>query len=110
MVIIASINLILFSLDDFKILTFVNDPLFIFDDTLIHQSFNEEDDLRFCAFIDIIRPSHFDNIIKLILKTIGLLLKNISLVVSSEVTSFTLEPLSVPIKSLYGQGVTSTSS
>jgi len=27
------------------------DPLFIFDDTLIHQSFNEEDDLRYCAFI-----------------------------------------------------------
>ena len=36
------------------------DPLFIFDDTLIHQSFNEEDDLRYCAFIDIIRPSHFE--------------------------------------------------
>ena len=46
------------------------------DDTLIHQSFNEEDDLRFCAFIDIIRPSHFDNIIMLILKAVGLLLKN----------------------------------
>ena len=40
-------------------------PLFIFDDTLIHQSFNEEDDLRYCAFIDIIRPSYFDNIMKL---------------------------------------------
>ena len=53
-----------------------NDPLFIFDDTLIHQSFNEEDDLRFCAFIDIIRPSHLDNIIKLILKSVGFLLKN----------------------------------
>ena len=52
------------------------DPLFIFDDTLIHQSFNEEDDLRFCAFIDIIRPSHLDNIIKLILKSVGFLLKN----------------------------------
>ena len=52
------------------------DPLFIFDDTLIHQSFNEEDDLRYCAFIDIIRPSYFENIMKLILNGIGLVLKN----------------------------------
>ena len=51
-------------------------PLFIFDDTLIHQSFNEEDDLRYCAFIDIIRPSYFENIMKLILSGVGFLLKN----------------------------------
>ena len=51
-------------------------PLFIFDDTLIHQSFNEEDDLRYCAFIDIIRPSYFDNIMKLVLSGVGFLLKN----------------------------------
>ena len=52
------------------------DPLFIFDDTLIHQSFNEEDNLRYCAFIDIIRPSYFDNIMKFILSGVGFLLKN----------------------------------
>ena len=51
------------------------DPLFIFDDTLIHQSFNEEDNLRYCAFIDIIRPSNFDNIMKSILIGVGFLLK-----------------------------------
>ena len=34
-----------------------NDPLFIFDDTLIHQSFNESDKPRYCVFVDIIRPS-----------------------------------------------------
>ena len=61
---------------DGRIHKWKSDPLFIFDDTLRHQSFNEEDDLRFCAFIDIIRPSHFDNIIKLILKAVGFLLKN----------------------------------
>ena len=38
--------------------------------------FNEEDDLRYCAFIDIIRPSYFENIMKLILNGIGLVLKN----------------------------------
>lgn len=32
--------------------------LFIFDDTLIHQSFSKEDNFRYCAFIDIIRPSY----------------------------------------------------
>ena len=26
------------------------DPLFIFDDTLIHQSFNEEDNSRYCIY------------------------------------------------------------
>ena len=51
------------------------EPLFIFDDTLIHQSFNEEENLRYCAFIDIIRPSHFDNIMKSILTGVGFLLK-----------------------------------
>lgn len=50
-------------------------PLFIFDDTLIHQSFNEEDDLRYCAFIDILRPSYFDNVMKNILALVGFFLK-----------------------------------
>jgi len=36
-----------------------DDPLFIFDDTLMHRSVNLSDDLRYCAFIDILRPSHF---------------------------------------------------
>ena len=50
-------------------------PLFIFDDTLIHQSFNGEDDLRYCAFIDILRPSYFDNVMKNILALVGFFLK-----------------------------------
>jgi len=32
-------------------------PLFIFDDTLMHQSCNETDAVRFCMFVDIVRPS-----------------------------------------------------
>jgi aspartyl/asparaginyl beta-hydroxylase (cupin superfamily) len=31
--------------------------LFIFDDTLSHQSFNKTDELRYCLFVDILRPS-----------------------------------------------------
>jgi beta-hydroxylase len=34
-----------------------DDPLFIFDDTRIHQSFNESDHIRYCLFVDFIRPS-----------------------------------------------------
>lgn len=52
-----------------------NNPLFIFDDTLIHQSFNDEDDIRFCAFIDVIRPTYFRNINILLLKCVGFVLK-----------------------------------
>ncbi|MEI7805880.1 MAG: aspartyl/asparaginyl beta-hydroxylase domain-containing protein [Hyphomicrobiales bacterium] len=33
------------------------DKLFIFDDTLQHQSFNESDKARYCLFVDIVRPS-----------------------------------------------------
>jgi len=32
-------------------------PLFIFDDTYVHQSFNESDEVRYCLFVDFIRPS-----------------------------------------------------
>lgn len=31
--------------------------LFIFDDTLMHQSVNESDGVRYCLFVDILRPS-----------------------------------------------------
>ena len=44
--------------------------LFIFDDTLMHQSFNESDKIRYCLFLDIVRPSLFT----------GLLLPAVSLV------------------------------
>ena len=31
--------------------------LFIFDDTLMHQSVNESDGVRYCLFVDVLRPS-----------------------------------------------------
>lgn len=36
-----------------------DNKLFIFDDTLQHQSCNETDAVRYCMFIDILRPSLF---------------------------------------------------
>ncbi len=34
-----------------------DDKLFIFDDTLLHQSFNESEKARYCLFVDVVRPS-----------------------------------------------------
>jgi beta-hydroxylase len=49
------------------------DKLFIFDDTLLHQSFNETDKWRYCMFIDIVRPSHVPAIMNFILGCIQVL-------------------------------------
>jgi beta-hydroxylase len=38
--------------------------LFIFDDTLMHQSFNNSDKLRYCLFVDIVRPSLFPQLLR----------------------------------------------
>ena len=34
-----------------------DEKLFVFDDTLMHQSVNESDGVRYCLFVDILRPS-----------------------------------------------------
>jgi beta-hydroxylase len=36
-----------------------DEKLFIFDDTLQHQSCNETDAVRYCLFVDILRPGPF---------------------------------------------------
>jgi beta-hydroxylase len=41
--------------------------LFIFDDTLQHQSCNESDAVRYCLFVDILRPSAFSGLTSAIL-------------------------------------------
>jgi hypothetical protein len=38
------------------------DKLFIFDDTLLHISVNATDQLRYCMFVDILRPSPFPGV------------------------------------------------
>ena len=48
--------------------------MFIFDDTLQHQSINESDERRYCAFIDILRPSPFSLLLKLINGALGSIL------------------------------------
>ncbi|MEO8668161.1 MAG: aspartyl/asparaginyl beta-hydroxylase domain-containing protein [Bauldia sp.] len=36
----------------------VDDPLFIFDDTAFHRSVNDVDHVRYCLFMDIVRPNY----------------------------------------------------
>lgn len=42
---------------DDKIHYWVDDPLFIFDDTFFHCSINDVDQVRYCLFMDIVRPN-----------------------------------------------------
>ena len=45
--------------------------LFIFDDTLLHQSFNESDLPRYCLFVDIVRPTMMPSAFKYFICAIG---------------------------------------
>jgi hypothetical protein len=52
-------------------------PLFIFDDTVLHQSFNSTNQARHCLFIDIVRPSLLTPLITNFVKCLGYLSINI---------------------------------
>jgi len=47
--------------------------LFIFDDTLLHQSFNETDQPRYCMFVDIVRPTPFPRLMSSVITGIRML-------------------------------------
>lgn len=51
------------------------DKLFIFDDTLQHQSFNESDQVRYCLFVDILRPALSSRPLAAVVGLVRLLLK-----------------------------------
>ncbi|OIN44036.1 beta-hydroxylase [Pseudomonas azotoformans] len=44
-----------------------DDPLFIFDDTLMHASFNKNDAKRYCLFIDIVRPTPIPRVLNAVI-------------------------------------------
>ncbi len=46
-------------------------PLFIFDDTVLHQSFNLTDMERHCLFIDVVRPSYVPVLLRNFVKLLG---------------------------------------
>lgn len=52
--------------------------LFVFDDTLMHQSFNETDQTRYCLFVDIVRPTPFPRLLASLIGWIGSLCRSFS--------------------------------
>jgi hypothetical protein len=52
------------------------DKLFIFDDTLMHQSFNESDKIRYCLFVDMLRPSLFAGLLRPVVKVVHFFFKS----------------------------------
>lgn len=45
--------------------------LFIFDDTLLHRSVNESEDIRYCLFVDIVRPGALAAVTSAVVQSIG---------------------------------------
>ena len=54
--------------------------LFIFDDTLQHQSFNESDYPRYCMFIDIVRPAAIPAALRGVVRLTRYLLKSVKFI------------------------------
>jgi len=50
-------------------------PLYIFDDTVMHISYNQTNSTRNCLFIDIVRPSYLEFILVRLVKFLGILSK-----------------------------------
>jgi Aspartyl/Asparaginyl beta-hydroxylase len=59
------------------------DKLFIFDDTLLHLSANETDQMRYCMFVDILRPSPFPRAMSAVVAVEGFLNKKFKFIVFS---------------------------
>jgi beta-hydroxylase len=60
-----------------------DDKLFIFDDTLLHLSANESDQLRYCMFVDILRPSPFPCIMSAVIAAEAYLTRKFNLITQS---------------------------
>ena len=50
-----------------------DNKLFIFDDTLLHESINETDQTRYCLFVDMIRPTPFPAVMRAVVYIVRLL-------------------------------------
>lgn len=53
-----------------------SEKLFIFDDTLFHQSINESDQPRYCLFVDIVRPTMLPVAFRAFVQMVGRLTSN----------------------------------
>jgi Aspartyl/Asparaginyl beta-hydroxylase len=63
-----------------KISYWRDDKLFIFDDTLLHESVNETDQTRYCLFVDMIRPSPFPGVMRAVISGVRLMTQSFKFV------------------------------
>lgn len=47
---------------DDRVHHWADNPLYIFDDTIMHRSVNNVDAVRYCLFMDIVRPNHAERL------------------------------------------------
>ncbi|WP_428355748.1 aspartyl/asparaginyl beta-hydroxylase domain-containing protein [Methyloprofundus sp.] len=52
--------------------------MFIFDDTLQHQSLNETDEPRYCLFVDIVRPSKCHFVMSFFVKFVAMIMQKMN--------------------------------
>ena len=57
-----------------------DNKLFIFDDTLLHESVNQTDQTRYCLFVDMIRPSPFPGVMRAVISGIRLMTQSFKFV------------------------------
>jgi aspartyl/asparaginyl beta-hydroxylase (cupin superfamily) len=57
-----------------------DDKLFIFDDTLLHQSVNETDQARYCLFVDMVRPTPIPSLMRAVISGVRLLTQSFKFV------------------------------
>jgi hypothetical protein len=63
-----------------KISYWRENKLFIFDDTLLHESVNQTDQTRYCLFVDMIRPSPFPGVMRAVISGIQFATQSIKFV------------------------------
>jgi hypothetical protein len=59
-----------------KISYWRENKLFIFDDTLLHESVNDTNQVRYCLFVDMIRPSPFPGVMRAFISGIQLMTRS----------------------------------
>jgi beta-hydroxylase len=63
-----------------KISYWHQDKLFIFDDTLLHESVNQTDQTRYCLFVDMVRPTPFPGVMRAVISGVRLLTQSFKIV------------------------------
>jgi beta-hydroxylase len=63
-----------------KISYWRENKLFIFDDTLLHNSANETNQTRYCLFVDMVRPTPFPGVMRKVISGVRLLTQSFKFV------------------------------